>query len=233
MDSLILKDWYDEHDECIFSTHKNKSKWNHYHQLIIFVSEKVNLYKTNFKKINHRKKCLHQEAVFSKNITKSRQTQAIIDNLLDIEQLVTTTEVVLFVLFIIFCSYFFSKTISYKSIKSRSFIILSIFLRGCLYGEKLTTKWGLPLSEISPKEIPFANQNMFIWKQISHLTDLIKLRRKWLPTKLIFMWFSLMWETFRTLWISSKNFIIDVWKSPNSFELVEVSYYKGVPLSWF
>ena len=59
-----------------------------------------------------------------------------IDNLLDIAQLVTTAEVVLFVLFIIFCSYFFSRTISYKSIKSRSFIILSIFPRGVLMWRK-------------------------------------------------------------------------------------------------
>ena len=28
-----------------------------------------------------------------------------------------------------------------------------------------------------------------------------------------------------------ENFIIDTWKSPNAFELADVSYYKGVPLS--
>ena len=28
-----------------------------------------------------------------------------------------------------------------------------------------------------------------------------------------------------------ENFIIDIWKGPNVFELADVFYYKGVPLS--
>ena len=28
-----------------------------------------------------------------------------------------------------------------------------------------------------------------------------------------------------------KNFIIDIWKGPNAFELADVSYYKAAPLS--